>query len=284
MRRRTSACDARNQLETSSCSCGLVLARRPSTSGRETGSDARLPSGSTANGTSGSPATEGVAQALQGVVPTRRTSRPARPRIRCLACGQPASSPDAKTLTRSPRGNARLPTLPSAWSSTWPWKPLSEYSSKTPISPKAGRTPQLAERPIAYAQPGRVLPEHGLHERRCGLTPRRSERRQGGRAPAAADAQCEAIVCRASICAVRAPYLQYMASAKQKKRKQARRSHHAANRIGVPLFEHLTDILEGRRQMPESDAVYQHYVPQLHLRGFSSNPRPAKNALHLGPG
>ena len=31
--------------------------------------------------------------------------------------------------------------------------------------------------------------------------------------------------------------------------------------------------------MPESDAVYQHYVPQLHLRGFSSNPRPAKNAL-----
>ena len=37
-----------------------------------------------------------------------------------------------------PRGNARLPTLPSARSSTWPWKPLSEYSSKTPISPNAG--------------------------------------------------------------------------------------------------------------------------------------------------
>ena len=154
MRRRTSACDARNQLETSSCSCGLVLARRPSTSGRETGSDARLPSGSTANGTSGSPATEGVAQALQGVVPTRRTSRPARPRIRCLACGQPASSPDAKTLTRSPRGNARLPTLPSAWSSTWPWKPLSEYSSKTPISPKGGTRRRPSESPCCLRKAG----------------------------------------------------------------------------------------------------------------------------------
>ena len=165
MRRRTSACDARNQLETSSCSCGLVLARRPSTSGRETGSDARLPSGSTANGTSGSPATEGVAQALQGVVPTRRTSRPARPRIRCLACGQPASSPDAKTLTRSPRGNARLPTLPSAWSSTWPWKPLSEYSSKTPISPKGGQGDDPQSHRAAYAKPGQRRP-------RCTCAPR----------------------------------------------------------------------------------------------------------------
>jgi hypothetical protein len=30
--------------------------------------------------------------------------------------------------------------------------------------------------------------------------------------------------------------------------------------------------------MPASDAQYQHFVPQLHLRGFSPNPRPARNA------
>ena len=70
-----------------------------------------------------------------------------------------------------------------------------------------------------------------------------------------------------------------MANARQRKRQHSRRAHHATHRTVVPLFEHLTDIIEGRRSMPESQAVYQHYVPQLHLRGFSANPRPAKNAL-----
>jgi Protein of unknown function (DUF4238) len=70
-----------------------------------------------------------------------------------------------------------------------------------------------------------------------------------------------------------------MATARQQKRKASRRAHHGGHRTVVPLFEHLDDIADGRRPMPQSDAVYQHYVPQLHLRGFSPNPRPAKNAL-----
>jgi Protein of unknown function (DUF4238) len=70
-----------------------------------------------------------------------------------------------------------------------------------------------------------------------------------------------------------------MANARQRRRKHSRRAHHATHRTVVPLFEHLADIVDGRRAMPESDAVYQHYVPQLHLRGFSPNPRPARNAL-----
>jgi uncharacterized protein DUF4238 len=75
------------------------------------------------------------------------------------------------------------------------------------------------------------------------------------------------------------PYLRPMATSRQRKRKVSRRAHHAEHRTVVPLFEHLADIVDGRRPMPESEAVYQHYVPQLHLRGFSPNPRPAKNAL-----
>jgi hypothetical protein len=112
---------------------------------------------------------------FKGVVPTRRTSRPTRPRIRCLACGQPASSPDAKTLTRSPRGNARLPTLPSARSSTWPWKPLSENSSKTPISPNPGRSARICRatathmrssfrnvgHPARFGAAQHLAPDHG---------------------------------------------------------------------------------------------------------------------------
>ncbi|MDQ6803712.1 MAG: DUF4238 domain-containing protein [Actinomycetota bacterium] len=70
-----------------------------------------------------------------------------------------------------------------------------------------------------------------------------------------------------------------MATGRQRNRKSSRRAHHAGRRTAVPLFEHLLDILEGRRSMPGSDAKYQHYVPQLHLRGFSSNPRPARNAF-----
>jgi hypothetical protein len=70
-----------------------------------------------------------------------------------------------------------------------------------------------------------------------------------------------------------------MATARQQKRKESRRAKHAGRRTVVPLFEHLADIVDGRRRMPESEAVYQHYVPQLHLRGFSPNPRPARNAL-----
>ena len=54
--------------------------------------------------------------------------------------------------------------------------------------------------------------------------------------------------------------------------------HHGRQRLRMPLFEHIKDIAEGRRPMPPSDARYQHYVPQLQLRGFSPNPRPAKNA------
>jgi hypothetical protein len=70
-----------------------------------------------------------------------------------------------------------------------------------------------------------------------------------------------------------------MAKARQRKSKEARRAHHAKHRTVVPLFEHLADIAENRRPMPDSDAKFQHYIPQLHLRGFSANPRPAKNAL-----
>lgn len=76
-----------------------------------------------------------------------------------------------------------------------------------------------------------------------------------------------------------APIVDVMANARQRKRKQSQRAHHRTHRTVIPLFQHLEDIAEGRREMPGSDAVYQHYVPQLHLRGFSPNPRPPKNAL-----
>ena len=69
-----------------------------------------------------------------------------------------------------------------------------------------------------------------------------------------------------------------MASDRQRKRKRAQRKHHAAGSTVPPLFAHLMDIIDGRRTMPTSDAKFQHYVPQLHLRGFSPNPRPARNA------
>lgn len=54
--------------------------------------------------------------------------------------------------------------------------------------------------------------------------------------------------------------------------------HHGQHQLRVPLFDHIQDIAEGRRSDPQADAKFQHYVPQLHLRGFSPNPRPARNA------
>jgi hypothetical protein len=54
--------------------------------------------------------------------------------------------------------------------------PMRRGSSRR--SPKPGRTAQLAEWPFAYAELARVLAGRGLHDRRRGLTPRRSERRR----------------------------------------------------------------------------------------------------------
>jgi hypothetical protein len=70
-----------------------------------------------------------------------------------------------------------------------------------------------------------------------------------------------------------------MASPRQRNRKRAQRAHHADSGGIVPLFTHLLEILDGKRPMPTSDAKFQHYVPQLHLRGFSPNPWPTADAV-----
>jgi hypothetical protein len=46
----------------------------------------------------------------------------------------------------------------------------------------------------------------------------------------------------------------------------------------VPLFENLADILEGKRQLMASEALFQHDISQFYLRGFTSSHRPSEKS------
>lgn len=67
-----------------------------------------------------------------------------------------------------------------------------------------------------------------------------------------------------------------MASQRQRKARHARRRNH--RRTPIPLAEHVFDIVAGRRPLPTVEAKYHHYVPQMHLRGFSPNADTDKGA------
>lgn len=67
-----------------------------------------------------------------------------------------------------------------------------------------------------------------------------------------------------------------MANRRQRRERAQRRKQHG--QTAIPLADHLLEIVAGKRPMPVVEAKFQHYIPQMQLRGFSPEPEPHKDA------